>query len=706
MSKTARTLVTPMLLTLLLFLPLTSHAETPPPGLTLEQIKSIIDIASGDRAWNHIQQLTLHHRWFVSDGYFDAAQYVEAEAKEIGLQDVRVERFPSDGKLFYSTDRTLPKWTVRSARLSLVSPAKKHLVSWAESPIVLASNSRTADVEAELVDVGEGVNPEDYEGKDVEGKLVLASSPQGKGRIETVHRLAVFERGALGVISYRSYYLDDFPDLITWDHIRTHEHNGKASTFGFCISKRMGWGLKRLLEKGEKVVLHAEVDADLSSGEYGIVTAQIPGTDLSEQEVWLVAHLDHCQPSANDNASGSAGILETARTLQHLIDSGALPRPRRTLRFFWVPEINGPYAYIAKHLDETRKAVAVINMDMVGENQDVCGSTFRVTGTPDSTPSFLNDLLAMELDFMLAHDYQPGRELLDPFVVVSPLGTHESWKAEVTPYSGGSDHYVFMGGVINIPSTMLGSWPDYFYHSSGDTPDKSDPTQLKRAVVYGAMLAVSIAEMDGDAGLDLLDKMSGQSLVRLEHAAGRARTHVESGELSGKQLQEALNMVRWTFRREERALASVSRLLPNEPAVAARIATLTNRLSSQLRTDKDALRALYQQRCKEEGQTADTSSELTEPEKRAQSMVPVRNPAFAGPISMEYVEEKLEEIGRQYDDPFTGLQRYELGAFVDGKLNLLEISEAVSAECGPVALSDVIDYMNALESIGLISYKE
>ncbi len=87
-------------------------------------------------------------------------------------------------------------------------------------------------------------------------------------------------------------------------------------------------------------------------------------------------------------------------------------------------------------------------------------------------------------------------------------------------------------------------------------------------------------------------------------------------------------------------------------------------------------------------------------------MVPVRSPAFPGPISMEYVEEKLAEMGRRYDDPFTALQRYELGAFVDGKLNILEIQEAVSVECGPVALSDVIDYMNALESIGIISYKE
>jgi len=143
----------------------------------------------------------------------------------------------------------------RSAQLSLVSPINKHLASWAESPIVLASNSRSADITADLVDVGEGISPSDYEGKDVAGKIVLASSPQNGGRIDLVHRLAVFERGAAGVIAYRSYYLDDFPDIVTWDHLNTLELEGRPSTFGFCLSKRTGWALKRLLDKGESVRL-------------------------------------------------------------------------------------------------------------------------------------------------------------------------------------------------------------------------------------------------------------------------------------------------------------------------------------------------------------------------------------------------------------------------------------------------------------------
>ena len=168
--------------------------NSPVPGLSLYQIKEIINTASGERALNHIRYLSQSHRWFVSDGYHEAALYVQKKSENIGLTGIKIEKFPADGKIFYSTDKSTPKWTVRSAELSLISPEKKHLVSWAENPITLASYSRTADITAELVDVGKGTHPSDYENKLVKGKLVLASSPQGEGRIELVHRLAVLER--------------------------------------------------------------------------------------------------------------------------------------------------------------------------------------------------------------------------------------------------------------------------------------------------------------------------------------------------------------------------------------------------------------------------------------------------------------------------------------------------------------------------------
>lgn len=681
-----------------------AQLNSPVPGLTLNQIKEIIDTASGERALNHIRHLTLHHRWFVSDGYHEAALYIQKKAREIGLEGVGIEKFPSDGKIFYSTQRSLPKWTVISAELSLVSPVKKHLVSWEENPITLASNSRSADVTAELVDVGEGTHLSDYETKEVRGKLVLASSPQGGGRIDLVHRLAVLERGAAGVISYRSYYLDDFPDLITWDHINTLELNEKLSTFGFCISKRMGRELKHLLQKGEKVMLHARVDADVSSGYFEIVTGHIPGSDLAQQEIWYIAHLDHCLPSANDNASGSAAILETARTIIELIQKGILQSPRRTLRFFWVPEIWGTYAYIANHLEETKKAIAVINMDMVGENQKLCGSVFRVTRTPDSAPTFLNDLLELNLDFILSHNHQPGREFTDPFVILSPLGSRENWNAKVIPYAGGSDHFVFMGGVINIPATMFGSWPDYFYHSSNDTPDKSDSTQLKRAIVYGIMVASSIMNLDTQSGIELLDLIFSRCVERMDKAMDQAMELLHGSGLAGEDLKEALNILHWTSLREQETLRSISKLMPDDEDILSTINNYNKEIRRILQSSKKIVQDYYGDLCKRKGKKVSPIVRTRE-EKSANQLIPIRNPAFPGPISSDYIAEKLKEEKLNYQNIFTRLQLYEVGAFINDKRSVMDIRNAVSAECGPVKLPDVLAYLKMLEKIDLVSFK-
>ena len=69
--------------------------------------------------------------------------------------------------------------------------------------------------------------------------------------------------------------------------------------------------------------------------------------------------------------------------------------------------------------------------------------------------------------------------------------------AEV-PYSGGSDHAVLIDPAIGVPCPMLIQWPDRFYHSSLDTPDKTDPASLALAaratVVWAATLAAGTDE--------------------------------------------------------------------------------------------------------------------------------------------------------------------------------------------------------------------
>jgi len=125
------------------------------------------------------------------------------------LSDVAILQFPADGKIFYGTQRSRPAWdaevgdltefnfgigpcekqTVKNAKpgfaLDCVDMTAKQLASYEAMPIVLAEDSESADLTAELVDVGEGTKESDYAGKDVKGKIVLVSAQPGA--VETQH---------------------------------------------------------------------------------------------------------------------------------------------------------------------------------------------------------------------------------------------------------------------------------------------------------------------------------------------------------------------------------------------------------------------------------------------------------------------------------------------------------------------------------------
>ena len=45
-------------------------------------------------------------------------------------------------------------------------------------------------------------------------------------------------------------------------------------------------------------------------------------------------------------------------------------------------------------------------------------------------------------------------------------------------------------------------WPDQWYHSSGDTPDKSDATQFKRVVTISAAAAAVPGQRGPGRGRD------------------------------------------------------------------------------------------------------------------------------------------------------------------------------------------------------------
>ena len=446
-------------------------------------VKTIQAELSGMRARENVAGIIQFHRIQASPGYRQAAEYVARQLTLAGVQH-RIRQFPADGKTSYWTYRSFPAWEVSGATLDLIEPEQRRLADFAETKTSLIQRSApTRPVNAELVVLEDGLEPAEYKGLNLKGKIVLT-----KGDPKRVFRLAVGEHGALGLVTdiiwdakpIRGRY--DLPNAC--QYLGVFGDTDDLKTFGFVIPVKEGERLRQLVKeqarKRKKVRVRAEVKSRLYAGAFDVVDAFIPGR--SRDEVLLVAHLCHAQPCANDNASGSACLLEVARVLQTLIRRKQLPRPVRGIRFLWVPEFSGTFAYLATYPQTIRRAIAGLNLDMVGQNQELCGSSLLIESPPLATPSYTAELLHRIRD-----------EIIPEAPSHSGQGGFALFRYADTQYSGGSDHAVLSDPSVGIPSPMIIQWPDRYYHTSEDTLDKVDPKSLHRVGTMAASYAWFLA---------------------------------------------------------------------------------------------------------------------------------------------------------------------------------------------------------------------
>ncbi len=344
----------------------------------------------GDIAKDHIEYLTRFDRKPMTEGYYKAAEYIANKAKEYGLEEVNIEKFPWDGKAKYLTWKTSETWQPIDGELRIVSPEYRLLASFKAQPCNLAINSKPADVTAELVYIENPLNVNTYKSEDVKGKIVLTA-----GELASSAMVLINGKGALGIISFNTIpYWDE--NRKPWSFIHQVGYCSipeDVKGFGFGIDYDTGNILKERLIKGEKIKVHAKVEAVYKPLDNEVVSGIIKGTVFPDQEIILISHLCHGKPGANDNASGSAANLEVANTILSMINDGIIEKPRRTIRFLWVAEYSGTIAWLAKHIDDPVKRLAVINLDMVGENQKITNSRVNITRSPDSCPSYLNALI-------------------------------------------------------------------------------------------------------------------------------------------------------------------------------------------------------------------------------------------------------------------------------------------------------------------------
>ncbi len=209
------------------------------------------------------------------------------------------------------------------------------------------------------------------------------------------------------------------------------------------------------------------------------IVVTIPGVGTPDKECIMLAHYDSGDcPGADDNASGTAAVLEAARILKNC-------RFQSTIRLLAVSGeelwMVGSGDYALRAMQAGRNVVAAINGDMLG--YPLTGDTTRL-----AVSSYLVRNSLVDLAILCNQRYGIGAKL-DAF----------------TDSTGASDYGTFaLAGYDALevaegtPDEIWGGLNPY-YHQSGDTVDKLNPGLMRRAAQLMLATISELAQPVADA---------------------------------------------------------------------------------------------------------------------------------------------------------------------------------------------------------------
>jgi carboxypeptidase Q len=233
-----------------------------------------------------------------------------------------------------------------------------------------------------------------------------------------------------------------------------------------AITLEDAWMIQRFLERGERVTVHLEMNAQtLPDVESRNVVGEIVGRELPDEVVVLGGHIDSWDvgQGAMDDGGGSVAAWEAVRLMQEL---GL--RPRRTVRVvLWTNEENGlrgGNAYRDAHEDELNNHVLAMESD---------AGVFAPTGFGFS-----------------------GSDAA--FEIISAIGSllDRIGAGAITRGGGGADiGPIMQRGVPGMGLQVDGTRYFWYHHTDADTIDKLDPEEVARCVAAMAVMAYVVAEL-------------------------------------------------------------------------------------------------------------------------------------------------------------------------------------------------------------------
>lgn len=432
-------------------------------------------------AWGYVKILasdSMEGRKSGQPGAAKAEEYIAAKFKEWGLKPA------GDNGTYFQNFTMEHRHVEEGVTLEIITDRARRNFDYEEDWRV-EGYSGSGHFTTEVVFVGYGIHaPEegydDYAEVNAKGKLVLFSSdtPSGlKDRLEdeaAVHNRikAAQELGARGILSYsadrergrysrlmlrKTIYRPDFVILSVEKNVTDFIFKELPTEASYLVRKTDRTFKPVSFHTGVKAFVSVNSLFDEARPSRNVL-AKITGSDkdLNEECLVIGAHMDHLgiyplgevMNGANDNASGTAVVMEIARVMRQ----NRMKLERTVLFGLWAGEEQGLWGsrhYVDDPPISIDKTIAYINLDMVGYG----GSKVPFEGI-----------------YFGPEIWQVLKEKIPPKIL-----------EYVVPGRGGprgSDHASFLRK--GVPGFFITQPPLLKYHHNRDDSDLIEPELLKK----------------------------------------------------------------------------------------------------------------------------------------------------------------------------------------------------------------------------------
>ncbi len=649
----------------------------PAPSVTLP---ALLDLLHGEwkaaPAMDYMRRVYSTDRFFTFPKFAETSRYLESAMRQIGLQQIEIVNAPADGvtKVGYWTEPLA--WDVKNATLELLdetlSAQQRTLADYAQVPSSLGMWSGSTSKEGVVAEIV-AVTPDNIGKLDLHGKLALTDvNPAGI-------KWLLVKAGALGSINT----FTENPALANgrqW--INAWGDDGWAYTarstplLSFSITPDQARVVRSLLQRGP-VRARAMVDTRYYAGAYPYVTSVIPG--ITQEEVLTLGHTS--EQGAEDNATGVAATLEAMATLQRLISSGKLPRPKRSIRILSMGEMYGSMHYVEHNRERIRRTVAAMCVDTPAASYDLAGTEYTFYMNPHVSKDFTDGFILKVATAHLASVKRPWHE---------------------KEFTTGTDTYM-AEPMVGVPTVWgySGSGVET-HHNSEDTPDRVDARSLRDiSIIDAAFLyfvanagepeAVWLAQVSESRGYGQVGR---RSATVLDGVAG-ATTSPQLASV----IRDANEQIDYAVDRETQAIRSVLRLVSEsrKDTVAKGLNAAADRLKAFGRQQRERIQWAADQRARQLGVSL-IAAHVQQPDP-AELKIIVKRKRF-GTLPLDDLPQDQWEgfpSGAWAAVPTIALY------WCDGHRNLAEVIRLTRLELGATEF-DFVGYFRFLERHGYVEF--